>query len=87
MKAKLLIAATAAGLAASLSSCGGSSTAALPPPMTPAPPVAMAIKTAQILGEAQQPSESAEPYAVNNGVLVFTDTSDTSEPITIDAAL
>ena len=47
----------------------------------------MEVTTSQILREAQQPSESAEPYPVNNGVLVFTDTSDTTEPITIDAAL
>jgi hypothetical protein len=45
------------------------------------------VKTAQILGEAQQPSEVAEPDVVNNGVVVFTDTSDATEPITIDAAM
>ena len=87
MKPKLLIVAVAAGVAASVSSCGGPSTDTLPEPMTPASPVIMEVTTAQILREAQQPSESAEPYPVNNGVLVFTDTSDTTEPITIDAAM
>ena len=84
MKAKLLFAAAAAALSAAVSSCGGPSAAALP---TPTPPVATAIETAQILREAQQPSESAEPYAVNNGGLMFTDTSETTEPIAIDAAM
>ena len=99
MKPKLLIVAVAAGLAASVSSCGGPGTDTMPEAvtpassvtpasqMTPASPVIMEVTTAQILREAQQPSESAEPYPVNNGVLVFTDTSDTTEPIAIDAAM
>ena len=85
MKTKFLIGAVAVGLAASLSSCGGPSTSTLPAPTTAAAPVTKEVKTAKILGEAQQPSESAEPDAVNNGVLVFTDASDATQPITIDA--
>ena len=93
MKPKLLIVAVASGVAASVSSCGGPSTGTMPEPVTPASavtsasPMIMEVTTAQVLKEAQQPSESAEPYPVKNGVLVFTDTSDTTEPITIDGAM
>ncbi len=64
-----------------LTACGGGgNTASAPPPPTPSGEVA----TAHILAQARIPSETAEAYAVNSGAVVFTDTSETTEPIAVD---
>ena len=47
---------------------------------------ALALDTEQFLELAVQSSETSEPFAVNGGMFVFTDTSDTTEPIPINAA-
>jgi hypothetical protein len=43
----------------------------------------MMVDTANVLAQAEQKSETTEAYSVNGGVLVFTDTTDTAEPISI----
>jgi hypothetical protein len=43
----------------------------------------MMVDTANVLSQAEQKSETTEAYTVNGGVLVFTDTTDTTEPISI----
>jgi hypothetical protein len=43
----------------------------------------MMVDTANVLAQAEQKSETTEAYTVNGGLLVFTDTTDTSEPISI----
>jgi hypothetical protein len=63
-----------------LTACGGGvSTGTL----RPTPP-SNEVATAQILAQARIPSETAEAYAVNSGAVVFTDTSETTEPIAVD---
>jgi hypothetical protein len=42
------------------------------------------LDTAQVLALAKQTSETSSPFAVNGGALTLTDTSDTSEPISVD---
>ena len=78
-----MIAATAAG-AAALSGCGGSNeSAAMSPPLTT--PSGQGLVTSQVLAQARQSSESAEPYAVNDAAVSLLDSSETTDPINLDA--
>ena len=81
MKRKFVRALAVALVPAVLTACvGGGNTASAPPPPTPSGQVV----TAQILAQARIPSETAEAYAVNSGAVVFTDTSETTEPLAVD---
>jgi hypothetical protein len=51
----------------------------------PAAATVQRLDTSQVLALARQPSETGEPFAVNQGALVLTDTSETTEPVTVDA--
>jgi hypothetical protein len=44
---------------------------------------ASSFDSADVWAQALQKSQTTEPYAVNNGAVVFSDTSDTTEPISI----
>jgi len=44
---------------------------------------AMMVDTANVLAQAEQKSETTEAYPVDGGLLVFTDTSDSTEPVPI----
>jgi hypothetical protein len=78
-----MIAATAAAVAA-LSGCGGSDeSAAMSPPLSTPP--GQGLVTSQVLAQARQSSESAEPYAVNDAAVSLLDSSETTDPINLDA--
>jgi ABC-type glycerol-3-phosphate transport system substrate-binding protein len=66
-----------------LTACGGgsSSSATNPPAETPS---AQSLDTAQVLAQAQQTSEIAFPHQINDGALTLTDTSETSQPISVN---
>lgn len=70
-----------------LGGCGGTtdqgSTASAPTPPAGMGPPSTQIDTMEVLSQARQLSESAAAYAVNDGSLQFTDTSDMSEPISV----
>ncbi len=51
-----------------------------PPPMT----TGQSLNTAAVLAQARVASETALPYAVNNGLLTITDTSDATGPINVN---
>jgi len=84
MKTKLAIM-TSVGLAASLmSGCGGdqgqtTSGSTMPPAST-----AQSLDTQQVLTQAKMTSDSSAPYTVDNGQLTLTDTSETSDPISVN---
>jgi hypothetical protein len=84
---RMAILGVAAVAAGSISACGSggnnspAAVAAMPPP--PAT-TNQSLDTAQVLAQARQTSETSSPYAVNDGALVLTDTSDTTEPLGID---
>ncbi len=64
-------------------------TATTPPPMaaTPPPPAmttGQSLNTAAVLAQARATSETASPYAVNNGSLTITDTSEATGPINVN---
>jgi hypothetical protein len=45
----------------------------------------MSLDTAQVLALAQMPSDSKEPTNVDGGALTLNDTSDTTQPITVNS--
>jgi hypothetical protein len=81
---------TGVGLATALvggcGSGGGEQTSTPPVTTSPAPPVStvQSLTTELVLAQAQHPSETATPYTVDDGQLVLTDTSETSDPISIN---
>jgi hypothetical protein len=82
MKPKLALL-TAVGMAALVSACGDDHNT---PPMMPATPTstAQALDTAQVLALAKESSETTSPFAVDEGALTLTDTSETTEPISLN---
>jgi hypothetical protein len=83
VKTKLAIM-TSLGLAAGLvSGCGseqGQSAAGITPPVS----TSQSLNTEKLLAQARAPSETNAPYAVDGGALTLTDTSETSEPLSIN---
>ena len=75
-----------------LAACGHDNSGAGPtpptsgtPPSTP-PSTSINVTSSQILSNyAQQPSETAEPFAVNGGAFTITDTNDQTAPIPVSA--
>jgi hypothetical protein len=81
MKHKMVIFGFTAIAAGMLSSCGGESASGMP--ASPAA-VNQSLDTEQVLAQAKVTSETTDPYAVNGGMLVLTDTSDTTDTVTIN---
>jgi hypothetical protein len=76
---------SAAGVAATLvSACGNDDNTSMNPPPVP-PPMTQSLDTAAVLALAMKSSETAEPFMVDDGAVVLTDTSETTDPISIDA--
>ena len=76
--------AIAAGAIGSVSACGGgggSDVAQTPPAPSSS---TQALDTAQVLIQARAISETSDPYPVNDGALILTDTSETSEPLSVN---
>ncbi len=76
----------AMGVAATLvTACGGhdeGTTMTSPPPP---PPSGQSLDTAAVLALAMVSSETAEPMTVDDGAVVLTDTSESTDPISVDA--
>jgi hypothetical protein len=83
MKTKLAIM-TGVGLAAGLvSGYGGGpgqGAAGLSPPVS----TSQSLDTEKLLAQARVSSETGAPYAVDGGALTLTDTSETSEPLSLN---
>ena len=93
MKRTTVLISVAAAVAAILAACGGHDNSSPSPPMssTPTPPTPpstnLSLTTNEFLmGYAEQPSETASPHAVNDGALGFSDTSETSTPISVNGS-
>ena len=86
MKRKTAVIAVAAAVAAILSACGHDHSGGSPsPPPTPPPSTNVNVTTSELLtGYAQKPSETASPAVVNGGMFTITDTSDTTNPISVN---
>jgi hypothetical protein len=74
---------TILGLSAGLVvGCGGDGH---PNAAEPPVPIPQMIDTAQVLSLAQATSETSTPFTVDGGLVTFSDTSETSAPISINA--
>ena len=79
--------ALAAAIVAGAAGCGGSGVSLSPsaeasPAQAPQSQAhSQSLDTAQLLEQARQRSESADPYAVNSGALTLTGTSDSTDPL------
>jgi hypothetical protein len=73
---------SALALTVQIAACGGNdrSTASAPPAPTP-----QTVDTADVLGLAQVSSEASIPFPVNRDLVTFSDTSETSAPISVNA--
>lgn len=81
MKAKVAIPLVGVVAGSLMSACGGGDSH--PPATQMQQP--QALDTSQVLAQARVTSETAEPYQVDDGALTLTDTSETSEPISVNA--
>jgi predicted component of type VI protein secretion system len=82
MKTKLAVLA-AMGVAATLvTACGHDDHTTMNPPPPP-PPTVLSLDTAAVLAMAVMSSETADPIMVDDGVVVLTDTSETTDPISV----
>jgi len=84
--------ALAAVFIGTVSGCGGSgaaataAAAAMPQSQPPQPQVrSQSLDTAQLLEQARRSSETDDPYAVDGGALTLNDTSDSTDPIFVNA--
>jgi hypothetical protein len=87
MKRKTVVIGVVAAVAGILSACGHdhSGGSPSPPPPTPPPSANVNVTTSELLtGYAQKPSETASPAAVNAGMFTITDTSETTNPISVN---
>jgi hypothetical protein len=82
MNVRMMILAIVAVALGSVSACGDNagSGVAMPPSSS-----TQALDTAQVLRQARQTSEVTDPYPINDGALVLTDTSDNGEALGINA--
>ena len=83
MKTKVAVL-SAMGVAATLvTACGHDDNTTMNP--TPPPPTTQSLDTAGVLNLAMMSSETSDPIMVDDGALVLTDASETTDPINVDA--
>ena len=75
----------AAVAAASLSACGGGGAAGVATTPSVSGVTTQSLDTAQVLTQAREASETGVPFAVNEGQLVLSDTSDVADSLTFTA--
>jgi hypothetical protein len=83
MKHKIAITGAAALATGLLTACGGYDNAAAGYNSGTPAVTSRAVDTSLVLVEARRTSEVSVPFTVNDGALVFTDTSETAEPLSI----
>ncbi len=85
MKRKTVVMGVAAAVAGILSACGHDHSGGSPSPPTPPPSTNVSVTTSELLtGYAEKPSETASPILVNGGVFTISDTSETTNPISVN---
>jgi hypothetical protein len=80
MSRKIALLGAASLIACVVSACGGHDEGAVEAVSQPD----QSLDTAQVLVLAQRTSENELPFQVNNGAVAIDDTSDTSQPISIN---
>ena len=89
MKRKVAVIGVATVVTGILAACGhdhdNSGSTTTPTPPAPPPSTTVNVTTAELLANyATRLSETASPVAVNGGAFNITDTSETTEPISVD---
>jgi uncharacterized lipoprotein YajG len=84
MKGKLAVVLAAGVATALVSGCGGDDNTSSMMPTPPPTSQAQALDTAQVLALAKEVSETSSPFAVNAGAVTLTDTSETSDPVSVN---
>jgi hypothetical protein len=72
----------ALALSVGVASCGGNDQ---PSPSAPAVFIPQSVDTAQVLGLASVTSETKTPFPVDGGLVTFSDTSEITAPISVNA--
>ena len=80
MKRTIAVVSTAALVMVAVAACDDNGSSG-----SPGSSGSQSLGTAQVLEQARQTTETGTPYAVNDGALTLTDTSDTSAPIGVNA--
>ncbi|MDB6008863.1 MAG: hypothetical protein JWL65_1113 [Gammaproteobacteria bacterium] len=85
MKRKIVVIGVAAAVAGILSACGHDHSGGSPSPPTPPMSTNVNVTTSELLtGYAQKASETASPAVVNGDMFTITDTSETTNPISVN---
>jgi hypothetical protein len=84
MKLNIALIGAAAIAAAALSACGDHNAQVSTPSTPPTMPTTQQLDTAQVLALAQKTSEVSTPIVVDGGMLTLTDTSDTTDAISVN---
>ena len=83
MRTKLVVLSVMGAAAALVAACGHDNNPAAM--TTPPPPTTLSLDTAAVLAMAKVTSETADPIPVDDGMVTLTDTSETTNPISVDA--
>ena len=85
MKRKTVVIGVAAAVAGILSACGHDHSGGSPPVTPPPTSTNVNVTTTELLtGYAEKPAETASPILVNGGVFTISDTSETTNPISVN---
>ena len=85
MKRKTVVIGVAVAVAGILSACGSDHSGGSPPVTPPPASTNVSVTTSELLtGYAEKPSETASPILVNAGIFTISDTSETTNPITVN---
>jgi hypothetical protein len=85
MKRKSVVIGVAAAVAGILSACGHDHSDNSPPVTPPQTSTNVTVTTGELLtGYAEKPSETSPPILVNSGVFTLSDTSEATNPITVN---
>jgi hypothetical protein len=84
MRTKLVVLSVMGVAAVLVTACGQDGNMTMNPPPAP-PPMTQSLDTAAVLTLARMGSETSDPMMVDDGAVVLTDTSETTDPISVAA--
>jgi hypothetical protein len=85
MKRKTVVIGVASAVAVILSACGNDHSGGSPPVTPPPTSTNVSVTTSELLtGYAEKPSETASPILVNGSMFTISDTSETTNPISVN---
>ncbi len=85
MRTKLVVLSVMGAAAALVTACGHDDNSAMTTPPPPPSTTFLSLDTAAVLAMARVTSETADPIPVDDGMVILTDTSETTNPISVDS--